>query len=75
MTKATPNGPLHKRIKELETGEQVSGGQYQRLAISRTFMRSMGSSDVKLLVYDEPSSALDPKAEFGTLTTLKPVNP
>ena len=40
----------------------------QRLAVSRTFMRSVVSEDatVGLLLFDEPSASLDPTAEHGT---------
>lgn len=38
----------------------LSGGQWQRLALSRSFMRA---STADLLVLDEPSSSLDPEAE------------
>lgn len=48
-----------------ESPRAFSGGQTQRLALSRTFMRST-TCDVKFLAYDEPSAALDPQAEFGS---------
>jgi len=38
----------------------LSGGQWQRLALSRAFMRA---SSADLLILDEPSSSLDPEAE------------
>lgn len=41
-------------------GRSLSGGQWQRVALARAFMRS-GSAD--FIVFDEPSSALDPEAE------------
>ena len=49
-------------------GPTLSGGQMQRLAVSRTFMRSVVSEDatVGLLLFDEPSASLDPTAEHGT---------
>jgi ATP-binding cassette subfamily B protein len=40
-------------------GQELSGGQWQKVALSRAFMRK----DAKVLVLDEPSSALDPEAE------------
>lgn len=46
----------------------LSGGQWQRLALSRTFMR-ISSAD--LLLLDEPSASLDPEAEFQLFKTLK----
>ncbi|KAI5989752.1 P-loop containing nucleoside triphosphate hydrolase protein [Pisolithus albus] len=55
----------------------LSGGQMQRLAVARTFMRSLVSeteSPVGLLLFDEPSASLDPTAEhdlFQRLRTLR----
>ena len=47
---------------------ELSGGQWQRLAIARAMM-----SEAKLLFFDEPSSAIDPLEEarlFGLLKEL-----
>lgn len=38
----------------------ISGGQWQRVAISRAFMRA---DTADLVVFDEPSASLDPRAE------------
>ncbi|KAF8302588.1 P-loop containing nucleoside triphosphate hydrolase protein [Clavulina sp. PMI_390] len=71
------NGPLQQRINELERSVELSGGQWQRLAIARTYMRIMrdvnngDAADTKLLCFDEPSSALDPKAEFELFEKLR----
>ncbi len=48
-------------------GPTLSGGQMQRLAVARTFMRSVVAEDasVGLLLFDEPSASLDPTAEHG----------
>jgi ABC-type multidrug transport system fused ATPase/permease subunit len=40
-------------------GEQLSEGQWQRVAMSRMFLRR----DVLLILLDEPTAALDPRAE------------
>ncbi|KAG8930108.1 hypothetical protein FRC01_003253 [Tulasnella sp. 417] len=62
---------LDLMLKEKKEAPQAfSGGQTQRMALSRTFMRSMGDR-VKLLAYDEPSAALDPKAEFALFERLR----
>lgn len=42
-----------------ENGTELSGGEHQRLALSRTVY-----SDVGWFIFDEPSSALDPKIEY-----------
>ncbi|KAN0101039.1 P-loop containing nucleoside triphosphate hydrolase protein [Tylopilus felleus] len=52
----------------------LSGGQMQRLAVSRTFMRSLVSeaeSSVGLLLFDEPSASLDPRAEHDLFERLR----
>ena len=41
-------------------GQELSGGQWQKIALSRAFMRSKAD----ILVLDEPTSAIDPQAEF-----------
>ncbi|KAH9942416.1 P-loop containing nucleoside triphosphate hydrolase protein [Epithele typhae] len=53
-------------------GRDLSGGQMQRLAIARTFMRSVrAESQVGLLLFDEPSASLDPIAEHELFTRLR----
>lgn len=55
-------GTLSTRIDEITGTEfgksDLSGGQWQKVAVARAFMR--GES---FLVFDEPTSSLDPKAE------------
>ena len=46
--------------RQLEDGIDLSGGQWQRVAIARALMR-LGTAE--LLVFDEPTAALDPKNE------------
>jgi len=59
------HGIGHKKRK-VQFG--LSGGQWQRLALSRAFMR-LKSAD--LLLLDEPSASLDPEAEFKLFKALK----
>ncbi|MCQ4040479.1 ATP-binding cassette domain-containing protein [Streptantibioticus rubrisoli] len=52
--------------REWVGGEELSGGQWQRIALARAFYRPAG-----LLVLDEPTSALDPRAEHRIFTGLR----
>ncbi|OJT07931.1 Lipid A export ATP-binding/permease protein MsbA [Trametes pubescens] len=51
----------------------LSGGQLQRLAVARSFMRSVVPEDAKvgLLLFDEPSASLDPVAEHDLFRRLR----
>ncbi len=44
--------------KRFEEGTELSGGQWQKIALARAYMR-----DAQLLILDEPTSALDARAE------------
>jgi ATP-binding cassette subfamily B protein len=46
--------------KDPDKGAMLSGGQWQRVALARTFMREGRD----LLILDEPSSGLDAEAEY-----------
>ncbi len=45
--------------KLFDQGEELSIGQWQKIALARAFLR-----DSQLIVLDEPTSAMDPKAEY-----------
>jgi ATP-binding cassette subfamily B protein len=45
--------------KRFRTGVELSGGEWQKVAIARAYMR-----DAQLLILDEPTAALDARAEF-----------
>ncbi|KAF7986144.1 hypothetical protein HWV62_38510 [Athelia sp. TMB] len=54
------------------TTTSLSGGQMQRLAVARTFMRSTTDEPkVGLLLFDEPSASLDPTAEHDLFERLR----
>ncbi|MBO3461538.1 ABC transporter ATP-binding protein/permease [Aetokthonos hydrillicola Thurmond2011] len=55
-----PTGFYTQLGKWFKGGQELSGGQWQKIALARAFMR--GSADI--LVLDEPTSAMDPQAEF-----------
>jgi len=52
---------------------KLSGGQMQKLAVSRMFMRAVLSEEARvgLLLFDEPSAALDPTAEHDLFTRIR----
>ncbi|MFF1281458.1 ABC transporter ATP-binding protein [Streptomyces sp. NPDC058299] len=52
--------------REWLNGEELSGGQWQRIALGRAFFRQAG-----LLVLDEPTANLDPLAEYGIFRRLR----
>ena len=54
-----PKGMNQQVGKMFEEGVDLSGGQWQKLALARAFYR-----DAPLLILDEPTSAIDAKAEF-----------
>jgi ATP-binding cassette subfamily B protein len=47
-------------------GHDLSGGQWQKIALARAFYR-----DSPLVILDEPSAALDPRAEFELFSSLR----
>lgn len=47
-------------------GQDLSGGQWQRITAARGFLR-----DADLLIMDEPSSALDPRAENALFQAIQ----
>lgn len=50
-----------------EGSQQLSGGEWQKLALSRVFYRK----DARLIVLDEPTSALDAQAEYDIFNQIK----
>lgn len=55
-----PEGLKTPLTREFENnGTQLSGGEQQKIAIARAFYK-----DADLIILDEPSSALDPDAEY-----------
>jgi ATP-binding cassette subfamily B protein len=52
--------------KRFKAGVELSGGEWQKLAIGRAYMR-----DAQVLILDEPTAALDARAEFEVFQRFK----
>jgi ATP-binding cassette subfamily B protein len=52
--------------KWFEGGHQLSGGEWQKIALARAFMR-----DAQILMLDEPTAALDAQAEHDLFARIK----
>lgn len=66
LVKKMPKG-LDSRVGRLfEGGHDLSGGEWQRLALARIMYR-----DADIWILDEPTSSLDPEAEAGIFAELK----
>ena len=49
-----------------EEGQELSIGEWQKIALARAFLR-----DAQVIILDEPTSALDAKAEYEVFTILR----
>jgi ATP-binding cassette subfamily B protein len=52
--------------KWFDAGVNLSGGEWQKVALARAFMR-----DAKILLLDEPTAALDAQAEYDLFERLR----
>lgn len=52
--------------KLFDQGEELSIGQWQKVALARAFLR-----DSQVIVLDEPTSAMDPQAEYEVFKTFR----
>jgi ATP-binding cassette subfamily B protein len=54
-----PGGYNQRLGRRFDNGVQLSGGQWQKIALGRAYMR-----DAQLIILDEPTAALDARAEY-----------
>lgn len=54
-----PQGLDQRLGRRFKGGVELSGGQWQKIALGRAYMR-----DAQLLILDEPTAALDARAEY-----------
>ena len=66
LVKKMPNGLDSKVGRLFEGGHDLSGGEWQRLALARIMYR-----DADIWILDEPTSSLDPEAEAAIFEELK----
>jgi ATP-binding cassette subfamily B protein len=59
LAQRLPGGYDQMLGKRFSEGVELSGGEWQKVAIARAYMR-----DAQLLILDEPTSALDARAEY-----------
>ena len=65
---ALPAGYQTPLSRRLVGGHELSGGQWQKVAIARAFYRS-----APLVIIDEPTAALDARAEYELFSSLHEV--
>ena len=68
LLKKMPKGLDAKVGRLFEGGHDLSGGEWQRLALARIMYR-----DADVWILDEPTSSLDPEAEAAIFAELKQV--
>jgi ATP-binding cassette, subfamily B, bacterial len=66
VIEALPEGYETVLGKWFDGGVNLSGGEWQKVALGRAFMR-----EAQILILDEPSAALDAKAEYELFSRLQ----
>ena len=63
---ALPLGYEQMLGRRFDGGVDLSGGQWQKIALARAYMR-----DAQVLILDEPTATLDARAEYEVFRGLR----
>ncbi|KRD40201.1 ABC transporter ATP-binding protein [Lysobacter sp. Root983] len=66
VIESLPQGYDQQIGRRFKTGVDLSGGQWQKIAIARAYMR-----DAQVMILDEPTAALDARSEFEVFQRFK----
>ncbi|MCD9030154.1 ABC transporter ATP-binding protein/permease [Luteimonas sp. Y-2-2-4F] len=66
VIEALPGGYDQLIGRRFKTGVDLSGGQWQKIAIARAYMR-----DAQVMILDEPTAALDARSEYEVFRRFK----
>jgi ATP-binding cassette subfamily B protein len=66
VIRALPQGYDQMIGRRWRTGVELSGGEWQKIAIARAYMR-----EAQVLILDEPTAALDARSEFEVFQRFK----
>ncbi|HAL91656.1 MAG TPA: ABC transporter ATP-binding protein, partial [Verrucomicrobia bacterium] len=66
VIRALPRGYDTILGKWFEAGEELSIGEWQKVALARAFMR-----DAQMIVLDEPTSSMDARAEYEVFQNFR----
>ena len=66
VIRTLPGGYDQMIGKRFRNGVELSGGEWQKLAIARAYMR-----DAQVLILDEPTAALDARSEYEVFQRFK----
>lgn len=66
VIRGLPAGYQQRIGRRFQDGVELSGGEWQKIAIARAYMR-----EAQILILDEPTSALDARAEYEVFQRFK----
>jgi len=66
MIESLPHGYDQLIGRRFKSGVDLSGGQWQKIAIARAYLR-----DAQVMILDEPTAALDARAEYEVFQRFK----